>query len=153
PEAYRGLDRFVARKRIVDDLDALELVDRIEPITHAVPHDEKTKTVVLEPYLTEQWYLDVRPLAAKAVAAVEDGRTRFVPEQWTNVYYNWLRNIQPWCISRQLWWGHQLPVWYDEEGEIFVAESEAEALDEARAKKGANVRLVRDEDVLDTWFS
>ncbi len=153
PPAYRGLDRFEARKRIVDDLDALELVDRIEPITHAVPHDEKTKTVVLEPYLTEQWYLDVRPLAARAVAAVEDGRTRFVPEQWTNVYYNWLRNIQPWCISRQLWWGHQLPVWYDEEGEIFVAETESQALAAARAKKGEGVKLLRDPDVLDTWFS
>ena len=103
------------------------LVDKIEPITHAVPHDEKTKTVVLEPYLTEQWYLDVRPLAEKAVAAVETGGTRFVPEQWANVYFNWMRNIHPWCISRQLWWGHQIPVWYDEEGEIFVAETEAEA--------------------------
>jgi valyl-tRNA synthetase len=152
-EPYRGLDRFVARKQIVADLEALELVYKIEPITHAVPHDEKTKTVVLEPYLTEQWYLDVRPLAEKAVAAVEDGRTRFVPGQWANVYYNWMRDIHPWCISRQLWWGHQIPVWYDEEGEIFVAETEAEAHALARAKKGANVRLERDPDVLDTWFS
>ena len=153
PPAYRGLDRFEARKRIVGDLEALDLVDRIEPITHAVPHDEKTKTVILEPYLTEQWYLDVRPLAEKAIAAVEGGRTRFVPEQWTNVYYNWLRNIQPWCISRQLWWGHQIPVWYDEEGEIFVAETLDQALAAARAKKGDGVKLARDPDVLDTWFS
>ena len=153
PEAYRGLDRFVARKQIVADLEALELIDKVEPITHSVPHDEKTKTVVLEPYLTEQWYLDVRPLAEKAVAAVETNRTRFVPDQWKNVYYNWMRDIHPWCISRQLWWGHQIPVWYDEEGEIFVAETEAEAHALARAKKGANVTLERDPDVLDTWFS
>ncbi|HEX3652333.1 MAG TPA: valine--tRNA ligase [Rhizomicrobium sp.] len=112
PAKYRGLDRFEARKRIVADLEALDLVEKIDPITHAVPHDEKTKTVVLEPYLTEQWYLHVAPLAEKAVKAVEDGRTHIVPEQWENVYFNWLRNIHPWCISRQLWWGHQIPVWY-----------------------------------------
>jgi valyl-tRNA synthetase len=153
PTAYRGLDRFEARKQIVADLEALELIDKIEPITHAVPHDEKTKTVVLEPYLTEQWYLDVRPLAEKAVEAVEKSETRFVPEQWTNVYYNWMRNIHPWCISRQVWWGHQIPVWYDRQGNIFVAESEAEALAEARKKHGTDVTLTRDPDVLDTWFS
>jgi len=153
PEAYRGLDRFEARKVVIADLAALDLVDRIEPITHAVPHDEKTKTVVLEPYLTEQWYLDVRPLAEKAIAAVEDGRTRFVPEQWGNVYFNWMRNIHPWCISRQLWWGHQLPVWYDEDGNTYIAESEADALAELRGKRGADVTLTRDPDVLDTWFS
>ncbi|MGD0190033.1 MAG: valine--tRNA ligase [Rhizomicrobium sp.] len=153
PEAYRGLDRFDARKAIVADLEALELLDRIEPITHAVPHDEKTKTIVLEPYMTEQWYLDVRPLAEKAIAAVEGGRTRFVPEQWSNVYFNWMRNIHPWCISRQLWWGHQLPVWYDEEGNTYVAESEDAALAEVRAKRGIGAKLTRDPDVLDTWFS
>jgi valyl-tRNA synthetase len=153
PPAYRGLDRFVAREQILGDLDALELIDKIEPITHAVPHDEKTRTVVLEPLLTEQWYLDVRPLAEKAVAAVEDGRTRFVPEQWANVYYNWMRNIHPWCISRQIWWGHQIPAWYDRDGEIFVAETEADAMVAARAKKGDKVVLTRDPDVLDTWFS
>lgn len=112
PEKYRGLDRFEARKVIVADFEALELLDKIEPIVHAVPHDEKTKSVMLEPMLTEQWYLDVRPLAAKAIKAVEDGKTKFVPENWGNVYFNWLRNIQPWCVSRQLWWGHQIPVWY-----------------------------------------
>jgi valyl-tRNA synthetase len=153
PTAYRGLDRFEARKQIVADLEALELIDKIEPITHAVLHDEKTKTVVLEPYLTEQWYLDVRPLADKAVEAVEQSETRFVPEQWTNVYYNWMRNIHPWCISRQVWWGHQIPVWYDNDGNIYVAESEAEALAEARSKRGSDVTLTRDPDVLDTWFS
>src|SRR6195952_4162652 len=148
PKAYQGLDRDVARKQVVADLEALELVDKIEPITHAVPHDEKTKTVVLEPYMTEQWYLDVAPLAAKAIKAVEDGRTKFVPDNWTNVYYNWMRNIHPWCISRQLWWGHQIPVWYDADGKMYCAETEEEAKTLAGGKS-----LTRDEDVLDTWFS
>ncbi|HEY2884104.1 MAG TPA: valine--tRNA ligase [Rhizomicrobium sp.] len=148
PQAYRGLDREVARETIVADLDALELVDRVESITHAVPHDEKTKTVVLEPFMTEQWYLNVNPLAEKAIAAVESGRTRFVPENWTGVYFNWMRNIHPWCISRQLWWGHQIPAWYDEEGQTYVAESEGEARKLAGGKS-----LRRDPDVLDTWFS
>ncbi|HSZ75121.1 MAG TPA: class I tRNA ligase family protein, partial [Rhizomicrobium sp.] len=102
PPAYRGKDRFAARKEIIDDLEALELIEKIEPITHAVPHDEKTKTIVLEPYLTEQWYLNVAPLAEKAIKAVEDHRTHIMPEQWEGVYFNWLRNIHPWCISRQL---------------------------------------------------
>jgi valyl-tRNA synthetase len=153
PAAYQGLDRFVARKAVLADLEALELLARTEPITHSVPHDEKTKTIVLEPYLTEQWYLDVRPLAEKAIAAVEEGCTRFVPGQWANVYFNWLRNIQPWCISRQLWWGHQIPVWYDADGNPYVAETEAEAVAEAREKQGRDPVLTRDPDVLDTWFS
>ncbi|MDR3527946.1 MAG: valine--tRNA ligase [Rhizomicrobium sp.] len=148
PEKYRGLDRFVARKAMVADLEELGLIDKIEPITHAVPHDEKTKTVVLEPYMTEQWYLNVKPLAERALKAVEDGRTKFVPENWTGVYYNWLRNIQPWCISRQLWWGHQIPAWYDEDGKIYVADNEADAVKQSGGKK-----LTRDTDVLDTWFS
>jgi valyl-tRNA synthetase len=166
PEAYRGLDRFEARKKIVADLEAMELLDKIEPITHAVPHDEKTKTVVLEPMMTEQWYLNVQPLAEKAIAAVEDGRTKFVPENWANVYFHWMRNIQPWCISRQLWWGHQIPVWYGPDGHIFCEETEeaagVAAMDfygedaTTRAKEsGQQVRieLTRDPDVLDTWFS
>src|SRR5215471_8664337 len=153
PDAYRGLNIDKARNAVLDDLDALELVDRIEPIVHAVPHDEKTKTVVLEPYLTEQWYLDVKPLAEKAIVAVEEGRTKFVPESWTGVYFNWMRNIHPWCISRQLWWGHQLPVWYDDASNVYVAESEAEAASLATAKRGGAVALTRDPDVLDTWFS
>src|SRR5258708_28828601 len=127
PEAYRALSREEARESVVADLDALDLIDRVESITHAVPHDEKTKTVVLEPFMTEQWYLNVVPLAEKAIAAVEGGRTKFVPQNWAGVYFNWMRNIHPWCISRQLWWGHQIPAWYDEEGKIYVAESEGEA--------------------------
>jgi valyl-tRNA synthetase len=148
PQAYRGLSVAEARKTVLADLEALELVEKIEPITHAVPHDEKTKTVVLEPLMTEQWYCNVKPLADRAIEAVEQGRTKFVPENWANTYFAWLRNIQPWCISRQLWWGHQIPAWYDEEGNIHVAMSEAEAQAQAPGKT-----LVRDTDVLDTWFS
>jgi len=148
PQAYRGLDREAARETIVADLDALDLIDRVDSITHAIPHDEKTKTVVLEPFMTEQWYLNVTPLAEKAIAAVETGRTRFVPDNWAGVYFNWMRNIHPWCISRQLWWGHQIPAWYDDEGQVYVAESE----DEARKLAGGK-SLRRDPDVLDTWFS
>jgi valyl-tRNA synthetase len=153
PEAYRGLDRFEARKRIVADLDALGLIEKTEDIVHAVPHDEKTKTVVLEPLLTEQWYLNVTPLAEKAIKAVEDGRTRFVPEHWGNVYFNWMRNIQPWCISRQLWWGHQIPVWYGPDGYAIVEETEEAARAAAKAHYGRETALTRDPDVLDTWFS
>ncbi len=148
PEAYRGLDRFEARKRIVADLEAMELLDKIEPITHAVPHDEKTKTVVLEPFMTEQWYLNVEPLAAKAIEAVEEKKTEIFPKQWEDVYFRWMRNIHPWCISRQLWWGHQIPAWYDADGKIYVAETEGEAVRQAGGKS-----LSRDPDVLDTWFS
>jgi valyl-tRNA synthetase len=148
PAPYRGLSREAARKKIVADLDAAGLLAHVESITHAVPHDEKTKTVVLEPLLTEQWYLNVEPLAAKAIAAVEKGETKFVPDNWTNVFFGWLRNIRPWCISRQLWWGHQIPVWYDVDGKIYCAETE----DEAQAQAGGKA-LTRDPDVLDTWFS
>jgi valyl-tRNA synthetase len=148
PAPYRGLSREAARKKVVADLEALGLLDRIEPITHAVPHDEKTKTVVLEPYLTEQWYLNVEPLAQKAIAAVEKGETQFFPENWSNIYFGWLKNIRPWCISRQLWWGHQVPVWYDADGNIYCAETEEDAL-----KQSGGVALTRDPDVLDTWFS
>jgi valyl-tRNA synthetase len=148
PAPYRGLSREAARKKIVADLESAGLIDKIEPITHAVPHDEKTRTVVLEPFLTEQWYLNVQPLADKAIAAVEKGETKFVPENWANVFFGWMRNIRPWCISRQLWWGHQIPIWYDADGKVYCAETEEEALSQAGGKA-----LTRDEDVLDTWFS
>ena len=148
PAAYRGLSREAARKKILTDLEALELLEKAEPISHSVPHDEKTKTVVLEPFLTEQWYLNVQPLADKAIAAVEGRKTEFVPENWAGVFFGWMRNIRPWCISRQLWWGHQIPVWYDADGKIYCAETE----EEARAQAGGKA-LSRDPDVLDTWFS
>jgi len=148
PAPYRGLSREAARKKVVADLEAAGLLEKVDPVTHSVPHDEKTKTVVLEPFLTEQWYLNVQPLADKAIAAVESGETRFVPENWTNVFFGWMRNIRPWCISRQLWWGHQIPVWYDADGKAYCAESEQEA-----AKLAGGKALTRDEDVLDTWFS
>ena len=121
PEAYRGLDRFAARRRVVADLVALGLVEKIEAHTHAVPHAQRGNAVV-EPWLTEQWYVNAAELAKKAIAAVEDGKTRFVPKNWEKTYFEWMRNIQPWCISRQLWWGHQIPAWYGPDGKAFVAE-------------------------------
>jgi valyl-tRNA synthetase len=152
PPQYQGLDRFEARKRIVADLEALELVDKIEPLTHNVPHGERSG-VVLEPMLSEQWYCDAKTLAEPAIRAVEEGKTKFVPEKWENTYYDWMRNIQPWCISRQLWWGHQIPAWYGPDDQVFVEETEEEAYKSARAHYGRDVELRRDEDVLDTWFS
>ena len=152
PEAYRGLDRFDARKKIVADLEAAELLDKLEDHALMVPHHDRSG-VVVEPWLTDQWYYDARVLAAPAVAAVEDGRIRFVPRQWENTFFDWMRKIQPWCISRQLWWGHQIPAWYGPDGAVFVAETEEQAQHDATAKYGAAVPLHRDEDVLDTWFS
>ncbi|MBY0429261.1 MAG: valine--tRNA ligase [Alphaproteobacteria bacterium] len=148
PEAYRGLERFEARKKVVADLEALGLLEKIEPHLHKVPHGDRSG-VVIEPYLTEQWYCDAATLAKPALEAVETGKTEFVPKQWENTYFEWMRNIQPWCISRQLWWGHQIPAWYDEAGKVYVAETESQAQQQA----GAGVKLTRDEDVLDTWFS
>ena len=169
--AYHGLDRFVARKQIVSRLEAAGLLAKIEPHTHAVPHGDRSG-VVIEPYLTDQWYVDAKTLAAPAIAAVRDGRTVFVPRNWETTYFNWMENIQPWCISRQLWWGHQIPAWYGPDGKVFVAETEDEAVSRALAfyaETGALTPeqardmaldpekrapfLMRDEDVLDTWFS
>jgi valyl-tRNA synthetase len=152
PEAYRGLDRFAARRRVVADLVALGLVEKIEAHTHAVPHAQRGNAVV-EPWLTEQWYVNAAELAKKAIAAVEDGKTRFVPKNWEKTYFEWMRNIQPWCISRQLWWGHQIPAWYGPDGKAFVATDEAGAAKLAKAHYKKEVALRRDEDVLDTWFS
>jgi valyl-tRNA synthetase len=148
PVAYRGLDRFEARKRVVAHLEELGLVEKIEPHTLQVPHGDRSG-VVIEPWLTDQWYCDAKTLAQPAIAAVEQGRTAFVPRSWENTFFEWMRNIQPWCISRQLWWGHQIPAWYAEDGRIFVAETE----EEARAEAGPGAELRRDSDVLDTWFS
>ena len=147
-----GQDRFAARKAIIARLEEMELVEKIEPHTNQVPHGDRGG-VPIEPRLTWQWYADAATLAKPAIEAVETGRTQFVPKQWENTFFSWMRDIQPWCISRQLWWGHQIPAWYAPNGEIFVARTEAEALAQARAKLGEDVTLQRDPDVLDTWFS
>jgi valyl-tRNA synthetase len=147
-----GLDRFEARARIVAELERLDLVEKIEPHTHMVPHGDRSG-VPIEPRLTMQWYVDARTLAAPAIRAVETGQTVFTPRQWENTYFAWMRDIQPWCVSRQLWWGHQIPAWYAPDGEVFVARTEAEARDQARERFGRDVPLERDPDVLDTWFS
>ena len=147
-----GQDRFAARKAIVAKLEEMELVEKIEPHTHAVPHGDRSG-VPIEPRLTMQWYVDAKTLAQPAIKAVETGQTVFTPKQWENTFFAWMRDIQPWCVSRQLWWGHQIPAWYAPDGEVFVAYDEAEARALARAKFGRDVELTRDEDVLDTWFS
>jgi valyl-tRNA synthetase len=152
PEAYRGLDRYEARKRVIADLEALGLVDKIDNITHAVPHGDRSG-VVIEPWLSEQWYCDVKSMAEKAVKSVRDGDAKFLPQQWENTFFAWLDDIQPWCISRQLWWGHRIPAWYGPDGKVFVATTEADAKAEAAKTYGKPVKLTRDEDVLDTWFS
>jgi valyl-tRNA synthetase len=152
PAAYRGLDRFEARTKIVAEFEALGLLEKIEDHAHTVPHGDRSG-VPIEPWLTDQWYVDAKTLAVKAIQAVDDGRTVFVPRQWTATYYEWMRNIQPWCISRQLWWGHQVPVWYGPDGKPFCDHDEAGAQAQARAHYGKDVALTRDPDVLDTWFS
>jgi valyl-tRNA synthetase len=150
PEPYRGLDRYAARKQIVADFERLELLETIEDHTLMVPRGDRSH-VVVEPYLTDQWYVKVAPLAKPAIEAVEDGRIRFIPDNWSKTYFEWMHNIQDWCISRQLWWGHRIPAWYDEQGNIYVGRDEAEV----RAKHAIDdsVTLRQDEDVLDTWFS
>jgi valyl-tRNA synthetase len=152
PEAYQGLDRYEARKKIIAELEALELLEKIEPHTHMVPHGDRSG-VAIEPWLTDQWYVDAATLAKPAIEAVETGKTVFVPKQWENTYYEWMRNIQPWCISRQIWWGHQIPAWYGPDGTFFVEETEAAARAAAAKHYGSDVELTRDPDVLDTWFS
>ncbi|WP_026871808.1 valine--tRNA ligase [Inquilinus limosus] len=152
PEAYRGLDRYEARKRVVADLEALGLVKKIEDHVHAVPHGDRGG-VPIEPFLTEQWYLKAEVLAKPAIEAVEQGRTVLLPKMAESIFFEWMRNIQPWCISRQLWWGHQIPAWYGPDGTIFVEESEAEAKAAAETHYGEPVELRRETDVLDTWFS
>jgi valyl-tRNA synthetase len=150
PPAYRGLDRFLARNRVIADLDALGLIERTEPHRLNVPRGEKTNAI-LEPLLTDQWFVDIAPLAAPAILAVESGQVRFVPDNWSAVYFEWMRKIKDWCISRQLWWGHRIPAWYDAQGRWYVGHDEAEA--RRHHGLGAAVALRRDEDVLDTWFS
>ena len=150
PEAYRGLDRFDARKQIVADLDAEGLLVKVVDHKLKVPRGDRTGAVI-EPYLTDQWYVAVESLAKPAVEAVESGEIRFIPENWNKTYYQWMNNIQDWCISRQLWWGHRIPAWYDNEGNVFVGRDEAEV--RSRYKLEDAVELKQDNDVLDTWFS
>jgi valyl-tRNA synthetase len=170
-EELNGLDRFVARKQIVARMEDFGFLERIEPNTHMVPHGDRSG-VVIEPYLTDQWYVDAKTLAQPAIAAVRNGTTTFVPKNWEKTYFDWMENIQPWCVSRQLWWGHQIPAWYGPDGKVFVAETEEEAVGNAlgyyveqeviTAEQGREMSLdrnkregfiTRDEDVLDTWFS
>ena len=169
--ALHGQDRFAARKLIVARLEALGLIDKIEPHTHMVPHGDRSAAVI-EPLLKDQWYLNAKALAVRAIAAVREGKTVFVPKSWEKTYFEWMENIQPWCISRQLWWGHQIPAWYGPDGKVFVAETEDEAVARALAyyQETGAIRqhqaremaehpekrapfLIRDEYVLDTWFS
>ncbi|QDD91521.1 valine--tRNA ligase [Pseudomonas oryzihabitans] len=149
PAAYAGLDRFEARKRIVADLDAAGRLEKIEDHALKVPKGDRSGTVI-EPWLTDQWYVSTKPLADKAIAVVESGEIQFVPKQYENMYFSWMRDIQDWCISRQLWWGHRIPAWYDQAGNVYVGRDEAEV----RAKHNlGDIVLRQDDDVLDTWFS
>ncbi len=150
--ALHGLDRNAARARVVAMMEERELLAEVSDHKHMVPHGDRSGAV-LEPRLTDQWYVDAKTLAGPALEAVRSGRTNFVPKNWEKTYYEWLENIQPWCVSRQLWWGHRIPAWYDEDGNVFVEDSEEAALAAARQKHGSDVALTRDEDVLDTWFS
>jgi len=150
PVRLRGLDRFEARKRVLAELEAADLIEKIEKHRLVVPRGDRSGAV-LEPFLTDQWYVRVAPLAAPAIAAVESGAMRFVPENWAKTYFEWMRNIRDWCVSRQLWWGHRIPAWYDAAGNIYVARSEGEARSKHRLPP--DVKLTQDTDVLDTWFS
>ena len=152
PKKYQKLDRFVARKEILIDLKAEGSLIKTEKHLHNVPHGDRSG-VVIEPYLTDQWYVDAKELSIKAVKAIKEKKTQFVPENWEKTYFEWMDNIQPWCVSRQLWWGHQIPVWYGPDNKFFVAMDEDEAKKKALEHYGKDTDLVRDEDVLDTWFS
>ena len=150
PEAYRGLDRYAAREAIIADFEKLGLLEKIEPHTLKVPKGDRSG-LVIEPLLTDQWFVDAKTLSKPAVEAVQDGRIQFVPKQYENMYFSWMNDIQDWCISRQLWWGHRIPAWYDAEGNIYVARNEAEA--RSKYQLDDKLELTQDEDVLDTWFS
>ena len=150
PEKYRGMDRFEARKAVIADLDALGLLEKIEDHTMAIPRGERSG-VVVEPFLSDQWFVDIKSLAEPAIKAVEGGDIEFIPKNAENIYFSWMRNIEDWCISRQLWWGHRIPAWYDADGNIYVGRSEQEARD--KHNLSATVELMQDNDVLDTWFS
>ncbi len=150
PAAYQGLDRFEARKQIVADLEKAELLAEIKPHKLMVPRGDRSQAVI-EPFLTDQWFVKVAPLAEPAIQVVEDGRIKFIPDNWKKTYFEWMRNIQDWCISRQIWWGHRIPAWYDNDGQVYVGYSEAQVRD--KYQLSATVPLTQDQDVLDTWFS
>ncbi|MGB1271652.1 MAG: valine--tRNA ligase, partial [Endozoicomonas sp.] len=150
PENYQGMERFSARKQIVEDLDGLGLLEQIEDHTLMVPYGDRSG-VVIEPLLTDQWFVRAAPLAKPAIKAVEDGRIQFVPKQYENMYFPWMRDIQDWCISRQLWWGHRIPAWYDSEDNVYVGRTEEEVREKHNIP--TSIALKQDEDVLDTWFS
>jgi len=150
PAAYRGMDRFDARKKIVAEFESLGLLDKVEDYTIKIPRGDRSGTIV-EPYLTDQWYVSIEPLAKPAIEAVESGKIRFVPENWSKTYFDWMYNIQDWCISRQLWWGHRIPAWYDDDDNIYVGHSEDDVREKHSLGDGVNLR--QDSDVLDTWFS
>ena len=152
PERFHGLDRYEARKLILAELEEKGVLDHVEPHDHSLPTGDRSG-VTIEPWLTDQWYVDAQRLAIPAIVAVEEGRTQFIPAQWEKTYFDWLRNIQPWCISRQLWWGHRIPAWYGPDHHIFVEETEGDAQAAAKSHYGHDVTLIRDGDVLDTWFS
>ena len=149
---FEGLDRFEARGRIIDKLKTLNLFVKEEIITHTVPHGDRSN-VIIEPWLMDQWYVDAKKMAIPAIKAVEDSKTTFIPKNWDKTYFEWMRNIQPWCVSRQLWWGHRIPAWFGPDNKVFVEPGEQEALEAAEAFYGEKVELIQDEDVLDTWFS
>jgi len=150
PLTYRGMDRFEARKRVVADLEIAGLLEKVQPHTLMVPRGDRTQSVI-EPFLTDQWYVRVGPLAEPAIRAVEEGRVQFVPENWEKTYFEWMRNVQDWCISRQIWWGHRIPAWYDDTGKIYVASSESTVRE--KYQLSPDFPIHQDEDVLDTWFS
>ena len=150
PAAYRGLDRFAARRRVIEDLRAAGLLENEQEHRHAVPRGDRSGAVI-EPYLTDQWFVNIKPLAAPACEAVRDGRVRFIPQRWEKTWFEWMDHIEDWCISRQLWWGHRIPAWYDDDGNVYVADDEQAARE--RHHLAADLPLARDADVLDTWFS
>ena len=152
PADFVGLDRFDARDKLVSTLNDLSSLEKVENIKHAVPFGDRSNSII-EPYLTEQWFLDAKKLSKEAILNVKNKKTSFFPENWSKTYYQWMENIQPWCISRQLWWGHQIPAWYTPSGEIIVANNSNEAKKLAKKKFKKNLNLTQDNDVLDTWFS
>ncbi|MEK8019880.1 MAG: valine--tRNA ligase [Candidatus Parabeggiatoa sp.] len=150
PAAYQGMDRFVARKKIVADLEAAGLLVEIKPHKLMIPRGDRSHAVI-EPFLTDQWFVKVGPLAEEAIQVVEDGRIKFIPDNWKKTYFEWMRNIQDWCISRQIWWGHAIPAWYDESGQVYVGYSESQVREKYQIPE--TLKLIPDPDVLDTWFS